>query len=294
MDAAQLSELTIFLAVAQYKSFRRAALDRGVGPSAVSHAIRSLEQRLGLRLLHRTTRSVSLTEAGDALRARLEPAFGDIRTALDSLNDYRNEPHGTVRLTVPSSIAPFLMAGVLQPLLSGNPNLKLEVSATDRLVDIVSEGIDAGIRFGERLSQDVVAVRIKPELRFTVVGSPAYFRNHPLPRSPNDLTMHDCIRYAFPSGAIFNWEFRKHDQKVAVSVEGPLTTDSQEVMIEGALSGVGLAFVWDRRSSPYIEEGRLISCLEDWCPPERDLFLYYPSRRHVTAALRALIDLMRA
>ncbi len=190
------------------RSFRKAAVERGVASSAISHAIRSLEARVGVRLFHRTTRSVSLTDAGARLFAELQPAFGQIGKALDSLNAFRGTPFGTVRVNVPTSIAPFVLHDVMGPLLRQNPGLHLDIVATDSLVDIVEEGFDAGIRFGERLSQDVVAVRIKPRLRFAVVGSPAYFAGRRMPRTPGDLREHDCIRYRFPSGTIFNWNSR--------------------------------------------------------------------------------------
>jgi DNA-binding transcriptional LysR family regulator len=294
MNGAELAELATFLAVARHRNFRKAALERGVAPSAVSHALRSLEARLAVRLVNRTTRSVSLTEAGQRLFSALAPGFVQIGEALAGLDRYRDTAFGTVRLNVPQSIAPIIFEGVLAPLLRDNPGLKLDIVATDRLVDIVEEGFDAGIRFGERLSRDMIAVRIRSALRFAVVGAPALFAGRSMPLVPRDLAGFPCIRYRFPSGAIFDWQFAKGGEEVAVAVDGPLTLDDHELMIGAALQGCGLAYVWDRRALEHVAAGRLLRCLEDWCPVEAELFLYYPSRRHVTAGLRALIAALRA
>jgi len=294
MENAELAELAVFAVVAKYLSFRQAATERGTSASAISHSIRSLETRVGVRLFHRTTRSVSLTEAGEMLFARLGPAFSDMRAAVDELNSFRATPFGTVRINVPNSIAPFVLGDAMEQLLKRNPGLKLEVVATDTLVDIVEEGFDAGIRFGERLSQDMIAVRIKSKFRFTVVGSPSYFEGKQPPLTPHDLQNHTCIRYAFPSGAIFNWEFSKNGEVVQVEVTGALTVDSQELMADAAARGLGLGYVWEDRAAPYLRDGRLRRCLEDWCIVDEGLFLYFPSRRHQSAGLRALIEAMKA
>jgi len=294
MENAELAELAAFATVAKHLSFRQAATERGTSSSAMSHAIRSLESRVGVRLFHRTTRSVSLTEAGEKLFARLRPALLDMQAAVDELNLFRATPFGTVRINVPNSIAPFVLGDATELLLKRNPGLKLEVVATDRLVDIVEEGFDAGIRFGERLSQDMIAVRIKSKFRFTVVGAPSYFEGKHIPTTPHDLQNHTCIRYAFPSGTIFNWEFSKNGEAVQVEVNGPLTVDSQELMADAAARGLGLAYIWEDRAAPYLRDGRLQSCLEDWCSVEEGLFLYFPSRRHQSAGLRALVDAMKA
>ncbi|KGH28506.1 transcriptional regulator [Comamonas testosteroni] len=228
------------------------------------------------------------------LFARLGPALTDMRAAVDELNSFRATPFGTVRINIPNSIAPYVLGDPMERLLKSNPGLKLDVVATDTLVDIVEEGFDAGIRFGERLSQDMIAVRIKSKLRFTVVGSPAYFADKQVPKVPHDLQDHTCIRYAFPSGNLFNWEFSKKGKSVQVEVNGPLTVDSQELMADAAARGLGLAYVWEDRAAPYLQDGRLKSCLEDWCSVEEGLFLYFPSRRHQSAGLRALIEAMKA
>ncbi|WP_201724125.1 LysR family transcriptional regulator [Bradyrhizobium centrolobii] len=293
MENSELSELAAFAAVATHRSFRKAAVERGTSASAVSHAIRSLEGRVGVRLIHRTTRNVSLTDAGQMLYARLGPALTDIRVAVDELNAWRNTPFGTVRLNVPNTIAPFVLGDAIETLLKANPGLRLEIAATDRRVDIVEEGFDAGIRLGERLSQDMIAVRIRSRLRFTVVGAPAYFEKRTAPVTPQDLHAHVCIRYAFPSGTVLNWIFEKDGETIEVQVDGPLTVDSQELMVDAAMRGLGLAYVWEQRAATGLRDGRLVRCLKDWCPLDEDLFLYFPSREHQTAGLRAVIDALK-
>jgi DNA-binding transcriptional LysR family regulator len=217
-----------------------------------------------------------------------------MRAAVDELNSFRSTPFGTVRINVPNSIAPFVLGDAIESLLKSNSGLKLEIVATDTLVDIVEEGFDAGIRFGERLSQDMIAVRIKSKFRFVVVGSPAYFKGKQIPAAPHDLRNHACIRYAFPSGAIFNWEFFADGKTIQVEVDGPLTLDSQELMAAAAARGLGLAYIWEDRAAPYLRNGQLKICLEDWCAVNADLFLYFPSRKHQSAGLRALIESLKA
>ncbi|ASR06845.1 LysR family transcriptional regulator [Rhizobium leguminosarum bv. viciae] len=294
MRATELSELAAFAAVARHKSFRKAGEERGVTASAVSHAVLNLEDRIGIRLLNRTTRSVSLTEAGELLISHLDPAFGEMAAALDALNRYRDTPFGKVRINVPNSIGPFVIGRVIGPLLKKNPNLQLEINATDRLVDIVEEGFDAGIRFGERITEGMIALRIKPRIRLVVVGSPAYFETRPKPATPHELKRHLCIQNMFPSGARYAWEFEKDGQAVSFQPTGPLSLDDHELMMQAALGGVGLAYVWEPRVEKAIASGELIQVLDDWCQPEEPLYLYYPSRRHMSAGFRALIDAMKA
>jgi DNA-binding transcriptional LysR family regulator len=293
MRTTDLSELAAFAAVARHKSFRRAGEERGVTASAVSHAVSSLEQRVGIRLLNRTTRSVSLTDAGAMLLARLSPAFSDIGTALDGLNQFRETPFGKVRINVPSSIAPFVVGPALKPLLRSNPNLEIEIAATDRLVDIAEEGFDAGIRLGESLRDGMTAVKIKPRLRFAVVGSPAYFRKYPAPRTPGDLKRHSCIQNMYPSGTRYAWEFRKGDKTLEFQPTGPLSLDDHSLMLKAAIDGVGLAYLWENHAAAAIADGRLVRCLEPWCAPQDWLYLYYPTRKYISAGLRAVIEIMR-
>jgi DNA-binding transcriptional LysR family regulator len=294
MRATELSELAAFAAVARHKSFRKAGEERGVTASAISHAVLNLEDRIGVRLLNRTTRSVSLTEAGELLVSHLDPAFGEMAAALDALNRYRDTPFGKVRINVPNSIGPFVIGRIIGPLLKSNPHLQLEINATDRLVDIVEEGFDAGIRFGERVTEGMIALRIKPRIRLVVVGSPAYFETRPKPATPHELKRHLCIQNMFPSGARYAWEFEKDGQTVSFQPSGPLSLDDHELMMQAALGGVGLAYIWEPRVEKAIASGELIKVLDDWCQPEEPLYLYYPSRRHMSAGFRAVIDAMRA
>lgn len=294
MRAVDLAELAAFDAVARHRSFRRAAEERGVTASAISHAVSDLEARIGIRLLNRTTRSVALTDAGAMLHTHLSPAFGDIGTALDALNRFRDTPFGKVRINVPNSIAPFVLGRVIGPLLQGNPHLELEIAATDRLVDIVAEGFDAGIRLGESLREGMVAVRIGPRLRFAVVGSPDYFAQRKVPLTPRELGEHRCVQNMYPNGTRYPWEFTRGGETIAFHPTGPIALDDHELMVQVALSGVALAYVWENRAEREIEDGRLIRCLDDWCAPEDWLHLYYPSRRHMSAGLRAVIEALKA
>jgi DNA-binding transcriptional LysR family regulator len=293
MRSTDLSELSAFDAVARHRSFRKAGEERGVTASAISHAVSNLEERVGIRLLNRTTRSVSLTDAGSRLHAALSPAFDGIGTALEGLNQFRDTPFGKVRINVPNSIAPFVIGPVLGPLITANPNLELEIVATDRLVDIAEEGFDAGIRLGASVREGMVAVRIKPRLRLVVVGSPDYFARNPLPQTPHDLNGHVGIQNIFPSGTRYAWEFRRDGETVDYWPTGPVALDDHELIVQAAQAGVGLGYVWEQRAHPAIADGSLIQCLDDWCQPEDWLYLYYPSRRNMSAGLRVVIEQMR-
>jgi DNA-binding transcriptional LysR family regulator len=293
MRVSDLSELAAFDAVARHRSFRRAAEERGVTPSAISHAVTSLEGRVGIRLLNRTTRSVSLTDAGEKLLAQLSPAFGDIGTAMESLNRFRATPYGKVRLNIPASIAPFLVGDVLGPLLNGNPDLQLEIVATDQLVDIAQSGFDAGIRLGESLRDGMIAVKIRPRLRLVVVGSPDYFRKHKAPRTPHDLKDHTGIQNMYPNGTRYGWEFEKSGKKISYHPVGPLALDDHALMVRAALSGIALAYVWEPYAQTHLETGALVSCLDDWCQPEEPFYLYYPGRKYISAGLQAVIDALK-
>lgn len=289
----QLSELAAFTAVARHLSFRRAALERGVSPSALSHAIRALEARLGVRLFNRTTRSVALTEAGAQLFARLQPAFGDIQEALQAASQLRDTPAGLLRLNVPRSAAALLLAPIVAEVVKRHPGLRVEVVTDDALVDIVAGGFDAGIRFGEQLMRDMVAVRLGPEMRLAVVASPAYLAQHGRPAKPQDLHDHLCIRRRFPSGAIYRWELERRGKQLQVDVQGPLTLDDSSMILQCAAAGAGIAMVFEKEALPLLSSGALARVLEDWCPAFPGMFLYYPSRRHMPAGLRAFISTAR-
>ena len=293
MQRAAVSDLSAFVAVATHRSFSRAAAELGLSPSALSHTVRGLEERLDLRLLNRTTRSVAPTEAGERLLERLRPALRDIHDALEDANAFRAKPAGRLRLNVPRSAALLLLAPVMTRFITAYPQMRLEITAEDRLVDIVASGYDAGGRFGESVERDMVAVRIGPDLRMAVVGSPAYFRRHPKPVKPRDLRGHACIRFRLPSGTIYRWEFEKKGEVLEVEVDGPLTLGDQQVMLQAALDGAGLAIVLEPHARAHLKARQLVRVLADWCPPFPGYFLYYPSRRQVPAGLRAFIDMMR-
>jgi len=293
MQRAAVSDLSAFVAVATHRSFSRAAAELGLSPSALSHTVRSLEERLDLRLLNRTTRSVAPTEAGERLLERLRPALRDIDDALEDANAFRAKPAGRLRLNVPRSAALLLLAPVMTRFIKAYPQMRLEITTEDRLVDIVAGGYDAGVRFGESVERDMVAVRIGPDLRMAVVGSPAYFRRHPKPVKPRDLHGHACIRFRLPSGSIYRWEFEKKGEVLEVEVDGPLTLSDQQVMLQAALDGAGLAIVLESHARAHLKARQLVRVLADWCPPFPGYFLYYPSRRQVPAGLRAFIDMMR-
>jgi DNA-binding transcriptional LysR family regulator len=236
---------------------------------------------------------VSLTDAGAVLLSRLSPAFGDLGSAMDGLNQFRETPFGKVRINAPSSGAAFVLGPVLGPLLAANPNLQLEIVTTDRLVDIVEEGFDAGIRLGESLRGGMTAVRINPRARFAVVGSPTYFERRPAPRVPADLKDHVCMKNLYPTGVRYPWEFKRGSRTIEFQPSGPLASDNHDVMLQAALAGAGLAYVWENRAERDIQSGALVRCLEPWCQPEDWLYLYYPTRKYLSAGMRAVIEHMR-
>jgi len=293
MERADLSDLAAFVSVATHRSFRRAAVELRVSPSALSHAIRGVEERLGVRLLNRTTRSVAPSEAGERLLARLRPALRDIADAVEDVNAFRTTPAGTLRLNVPRPAAQLLLAPVMARFLAANPQMRLEIVADDGFVDIVSAGFDAGVRLGESVERDMVAVPLGPPQRFAIVGSPEYIRSHGKPRTPADLRRHPCIRYRFPSGVLYRWPFEKDGQALEVDVDGPVTLGEPELMVRAALDGVGLALAFEGLVASSLAGGRLVRVLQDWCPTFPGFYLYYPSRRQLPAGLRAFIEMVR-
>ncbi len=289
----ELSVLSAFLAVAEERSFTRAAKRLGVTPSALSHAIRELEERLGVRLLARTTRSVAPTDAGAQLIARLRPALGDIRGAVDQITGLRDRPAGRVRLLVSPLATTMVLAPKLGKFACDYPDVVLDVTTNESRVDLVAAGFDAGIHLGEFIERDMIVIRVSPDLRPAIVGSPRYFESHPKPTSPRDLTTHRCINYRHGSDGVYRWEFDKGRQSLTVAVNGPLIVDDDELVIRAAIDGVGLAFVDEERIATQLANGVLVRALEDWCPPFPGFFLYYPSQRQLPAALSALIDTLR-
>lgn len=294
MSLPNLSHLAAFVAVARLLSFQRGAASLGMSTSAMSHAIRGLEERLGVSLFHRTTRSVSLTEAGQRLLERLQPVLLDVDDALEEMNNFRAVPTGTLRINTSRAAAQLMIAPLMARFLTAYPEIQLEIVDEDGFVDIAAGGFDAGVRFLESVPEDMVAISIGPPCRFVVVGSPAYFRSHACPVHPDDLARHDCVRYRFPSGRVFKWEFEKAGKEIVLAVEGRLTVGNQELAMTAALDGISLAFMLEEVARPAIEGGRLLQVLDDWCPYFPNFMLYYPRQRRMPSALRAFIDMVRS
>jgi len=293
MARPSLSDLTALVAISAHRSFRKAADELGQSPSTLSHMMRSLEAGMGLRLLHRTTRSVSPTEAGERLIARLRPVLRDLDEALEEVDVFRGRPSGTLRINAGEIGARLLLRAVVPVFLSRFPEMSLDLVTEGRLVDIVAGEFDAGFRLGEAVPRDMISVRFGGETRFVAVASPDYLAARGAPRTPDDLKQHACIRVRLPSGKPFRWEFAKHGQELAVDVPGTLTLDHTELMTEAAAAGLGIAYVSDRVVRPYLERGALLAVLEEWCPAVPGLVLYYPGHRHVPAGLRAFIDVLK-
>ena len=289
MSRPSLPDLTAFHAIALHGSFRKAALELGVSASALSHTIRHIEEQLDVRLFHRTTRSVALTEVGQALLARLQPALWDIQDALDSVNAFRETPRGTLRLNVPPDAARFLFAPKLAGFLAAYPDVQLELISDDHLLDIVASGFDAGIRCLETLPQDMVAIPLGKKQRFVVVASPAFCTQYGIPQTPWELTQFECIRRRFPNGENYRWEFARDGQTYAVDVRGRLAANDSNIMREAALQGLGFAYLLEQQVAADVQSGQLLQVLADYCPADTDFFLYYPSRKQLSASLRALI-----
>lgn len=287
------ADLASFLAIARHKSFRRAADELGCTPSALSHALRGVEERLDLRLVNRTTRSVALTEAGERLFARVSPAFRDIDDALDDLNNFRGQPMGTLRFNASRGAAELVLLPIVTRFMAAQPAVKVEIMVDGALVDMVAEGCDAGVRFGETIAQDMVAVPIGPRQRTAIVAAPSFFETHPRPTTPEQLRDLPCIRFRFASGRLYAWEFERGGVELNIEVDGPLTLGDQGLMIQAALDGVGVAFAFEDQVADLVAAGRLVRVLEDWCPYYGGFYLYYPSRRRAPAPLRAFIDYIR-
>ncbi|MFL9920654.1 LysR family transcriptional regulator [Paraburkholderia fungorum] len=292
MKTPGLSELEGVLAVARHRSFRAAATELGVSTSALSHAVAALEARIGVRLFNRTTRSVSLSEAGAQFVDSVAPALSTIRVAIEQAGSYRDTPAGTLRINASTGAARQVMP-LLLDYLRRYPEMKLDLVTEGRMIDIVVEGFDAGIRLAESVPQDMIAVPFNEPQRFAVVGSPAYFADHPKPRTPDDLRAHRCIRLRMPSGRIYHWEFERRGQAASVDVQGMLTLDEPLLVMQAAREGFGLAYMTEWNVAADLEAGTLQRVLEDWTPPFDGLCLYYPGRRHVPAGLRALIEMIR-
>jgi DNA-binding transcriptional LysR family regulator len=288
------NDLAAFSAIARERSFTRAAAKLGVSPSALSQTMRNLEERLGLRLLTRTTRSVASTEAGERLLRTIAPRFEEIEAELAALSELRDKPAGTVRINAGEHAAISVLQPAMKRFLPDYPDIQVEIIIGYGLTDIVAEGYDAGVRMGEQVAKDMIAVRIGPDMRMAVVASPAYFKRYPLPESPQDLTAHKCINIRLPTyGGLFAWDLEKDGREVKVRGEGQLIFNSLGMRLSSALDGLGVAYMPEDQVLPYIAEGRLIRVLEDWCPKFPGYHLYYPSRRHSSPALTLLIEKLR-
>jgi DNA-binding transcriptional LysR family regulator len=294
MARESINDLIVFLTVARERSFTRAAAQLGVSQSALSQTIRGLEARLGLRLLTRTTRNVAPTEAGERLLRTVGPRFEEIDAELAALSELREKPAGTIRITSIEYAAETIFLPALARLLPNYPDIKMELIIDYGLTDIVTGRYDAGVRLGEQVAKDMVAVRIGPDMRMAVVGAPSYFATRAAPITPHDLTAHACINLRLPTlGGLYAWEFKKDKRELKVRVEGQLVFNSNPIMLKAALAGLGLAYVLEDQVQAHLADGRLIRVLADWCPPFSGYHLYYPNRRQPTPAFALLVEALR-
>lgn len=288
-----LSDMKAFMLVAEQRSFRRAADLSGVTRSTLSHAIQGLEARLGIRLLHRTTRSVSLTEAGETLLRRIAPLLNELEQALEDAANTRGHLSGSLRINGGEEAMNLLLQTIVPDYMARYPEVALDLVVDGRLVDIVAEGFDAGIRLAEDVPADMIAVRFSDDVRFLSVASPIYLAKHPAPAIPDDLVHHQCIRQRLPSGKRFRWEFSLYDHNITLDVPGTLTLNSPSLMVDAAIKGLGIAYVAEMHARQALDDGRLVSVLERWCPPIPGLCIWFPANRHMPASLRALIDMIK-
>jgi DNA-binding transcriptional LysR family regulator len=294
MKRDDLYDLAAFAVVAEQGSFTRAAAELGMSQSALSHAIRALEQRLGVRLLSRTTRSVSTTEAGETLLRSVRPALEEIASGVDAVGVSGGQPSGTVRITATKHAATSVLMPVLPGFLRAHPGIRVDVVVDDNLTDIVADRMDAGIRFGDIVEKDMIAIRIGPDIRMAVVGAPTYFADHPAPRTPRELSGHRCINYRHVrSGGLYAWDFEDKGRPFKVRVEGPLVLNNADLIRDAALAGQGLAYVYDDEVAVDVRAGRLRRILQKWSPTFPGYYLYHPSRRQTPPALAALIAALR-
>ncbi|MFK0161494.1 LysR family transcriptional regulator [Rhizobium sp. NPDC090279] len=294
MQREELVDLNAFAVVAEEKSFTRAAAKLGTSQSSLSHTIRRLEARLGVRLLTRTTRNVAPTEAGERLLATLRPALESIDSELASLRELREKPTGTIRITTSEHAAATILWPALEGLLPQYPDIHIELSIDSSLRDIVADRFDAGVRLGEALAKDMIAVRISPDVRMVIVGSPAYLAKHPAPRTPNELAEHNCVNLRLlSSGGLYAWELEKDGRELRVRVDGQLVFNNVGMIVRAVRAGLGLGFVMEDHVAADVAEGRLVRVMEDWCVPFSGYHLYYPSRRQLSAAFSLLVEALR-
>jgi DNA-binding transcriptional LysR family regulator len=293
MPRENLNDLAAFIAVARQRSFTRAAAQLGVSQSALSHTVRALEERIGVRLLTRTTRSVTATQAGERLLQEIGPRIEEIERELADLRGLRDKPAGTIRLTATEYAADTIVWPKLEKLLPKYPDVSVEISVDYGLTDIVTHRFDAGVRTGEQVAQGMIAVRIGPDMRMAVVGAPSYFRNRSQPRSPHDLVDHNCINLRLPSGSFYAWEFERGGRELRVRVNGQLAFNTTAQIFKASLAGLGLAYVPEGLVESHIAKGRLVHVLGNWCPPFAGYHLYYPTRRQASAAFSLIVDALR-
>lgn len=293
MKRGELNELSVFAIVAEEKSFTRAGVRLGLSQSAVSHMMRTLERKLGIELLARTTRSVSPTAAGAALLHELNPALEQIERSLASVRNLQERPAGKIRLVLSQAASRLVLFSKLKSFADAYPEIELDITASPERIDLVAEGYDAGIHIGELIERDMIAVRVSPEMQLAVVGSPEYFDVHRKPRSPGELKDHECIALRLRKGTVYRWEFLKGSRSVIVSPHGRLTCSDPDLAIEAAVQGLGLVMTLEPVVASLIAQGSLVRVLSDWCPGFPGYFLYYPSRQNQPSALKALIEALR-
>ena len=293
MRGTEFAELSAFVAVAERKNFAKAAAYLGIVPSTLSQTIRSLEERLGVRLLYRTTRSVSITEAGERLLTRIRPAFEELNGAVESIGYFRNTPTGTLRLSVSTVPARMILAPLLKDFLVAYPAINLDITVDNTTSDIVSGRFDAGIRYGRRIEQDMLLIKVSPQSRIIAVASPDYLAAHPLPKTPEDLHHHACIRFRLDAQQLVPWEFEKNKKKIEIAVNGPLIVNDVDLMVKAARDGIGIGYMMEAYMAEDIKAGRLIPMLADWSPAYHSYYLYYVSRRQLPVPLKVFIEFLR-
>ncbi len=295
MTDLPLADLDAFTAIARERSFRAAARKRGVSASSLSEALRRLEERLGVRLLNRTTRSVTLTEAGEHLIERLSPALGEVASALEQVNSFRDNATGTLRLNVATVVARAVLPDIAADFLKAYPGINLEVSGDDSFIDVLAAGFDAGVRYDERLEKDMIAVPIGPRIqRFVTAAAPAYLAANGEPRHPREVLDHTCIRHRFASGSSPSWEFERGDEVIRISPPARITTNTLELQIAAAIAGLGIIATFEEFLAPAIARGQLVPILEDWMSPFPGPYLYYAGRKHMPPPLRAFVDFLKS
>lgn len=292
-NRSDLADFAYFIAIARNRSFRRAGLELGVSASALSHALKGLEARLGVRLLNRTNRSVTLTSAGEAFRDAISEHLDAIDRAVDVLNQYRDTPAGRIRLNVVESAARLILGPVLPVFMERYPHIEIDLAVTNRMIDVIDQGFDAGIRYGGTMPEDMIAQRISSDLRWVVAGAPSYFQRHGHPKTPQDLLQHQCLQIRLGNDRVYRWEMEKDGEEVTIAVPGSITIDSSMMLLSIARSGAALVYSPEPSLAADIAAGRLEITLEDWAPPGEGFYIYYSSRRLLPVGLRLLIELIR-